>query len=124
MKLNRPFRVQGLAKKIAVTAVAAAGLALTLPATPAAAANWVDCRGIDEYVRVEVDYLPPACFANAGAIDVNLYGAELLHTGNNKVTFFYTIEQTGWQNALTMEKWTNQGMSFGLTAHVTSIVVW
>ncbi|CAG6398600.1 hypothetical protein NMG29_39620 [Streptomyces cocklensis] len=127
MKTNHTFRVEGLAKKIAVTAIAAAGLALMIPATPAAAANSVDChwpQTIDEYARITTSNGLPRCYANAGAIDVNLGDIAEFHSGNNKVTFFYTIDANGYQNAITLEKWQTQGMSFGLTARVTALVIW
>jgi hypothetical protein len=66
----------------------------------------------------------PVCFANAGAMNVDVHGVSLFHSGNNKITFYYTVEQNGFQNSITLEKWQERGLAFNLTAHVTSIVIW
>ncbi|MDT0614777.1 beta/gamma crystallin domain-containing protein [Streptomyces lancefieldiae] len=126
MKKNRPVRAKVLFKKIAVTAAVAAGFTVAIPATPAAAVSSVDCRWpstINEYARVE-SYGLPTCFANAGAMNVNVHGVSMFHSGNNKVTFFYTIEGGTYQNAITLEKWQERGLAFNATAHLTSLVIW
>jgi hypothetical protein len=123
---ERPSRAKGLFKKSAVAAAAAAGLALAMPATPAAAINSVNCNWpatIDEYARVE-SYGLPTCFANAGAMTVDIHGVSRFHSGNNKVTFYYTVEVNGHQGSMTLEKWQDSGLTFNLTAHVTAIVIW
>lgn len=128
MEIRRPVRTQGSFKKIAATAAVAAGLTIAVPATPAAAASTVDCGNpvIQEYARIGTDFLPGpgVCFANAGAMSVSLYMSTDFHSGNNKVTFFYTVQENNYQNSLTLEKWQDQGLAFGFHAHVTSVVIW
>ncbi|MFH9663423.1 beta/gamma crystallin domain-containing protein [Streptomyces sp. NPDC017248] len=114
-------------KKAFVTAMAAAGLVVATPATPAFAVGVVDCGTpvIDEYTRVSSNFYPwSTCFANAGAMNISIYETTDFHTGNNKVTFFYTVEENNYQNALTLEKWQDHGLAFGFHAHVTSVVIW
>ncbi|WP_367575026.1 beta/gamma crystallin domain-containing protein [Streptomyces griseoaurantiacus] len=126
MKKTNPGRVQGLLKRISVAAAVAAGLTIAIPATPAVAVSSVNCgwpSTIDEYARV-TSYGLPTCFANSGSMNVNIHDVANFHSGNNKVTFFYTIEGGTYQNALTLEKWQDHSLTFGLTARVTSVVIW
>ncbi|WP_157845482.1 hypothetical protein [Kitasatospora phosalacinea] len=128
MKIGRPVRIQGLLKKSTVTVAVTAGLSLAIPVTPAAAANGVYCGSpvIQEYVRIDTDYLPgPACFANAGALNsMSLYLSTHFHSGNNKVTFVYTVQENNYQTSLTLDKWQDRGLAFGFHATVTSMVIW
>ncbi|MEU2436757.1 hypothetical protein ABZ595_11205 [Streptomyces rubradiris] len=109
------------------TAAVTVGLTIAIPATPAAAVNTVNCGTpvIQEYARIETDYLPgPVCLANAGAMNMNLYLSTAFHSGNNKVTFFYTVQENNYQTSLTLEKWQDRGLAFGFHATVTSVVIW
>lgn len=128
MRKGRLVRARGLIKEITVTAAVAAGLTIAIPATPAAAAiSSVDCGSpvIQEYVRIETDYLPgPTCLANAGSKNMHLLLATDFHSGNNKVTFFYTVNENNYQTSLTLEKWKDRGLAFGFHATVTSVVIW
>jgi hypothetical protein len=127
VEISRPARAQGLLKKITATVAVAVGLTIAIPATPAAAVNTVDCGTpvIQEYARIKTDYLPgPVCLANAGAMNMNLYLATDFHSGNNKVTFFYTVQENNTQISLTLEKWQDRGLAFGFHATVTSVVIW
>ncbi|MDQ0788978.1 beta/gamma crystallin domain-containing protein [Streptomyces sp. B3I8] len=126
VKKNSLFRSQGLLKRSAVVAAATAGLAVAIPATPAAAVSRVDCHFpavIDEYARVESRGLP-TCFANAGGMAVSIVNVSQFHSGNNKVTFFYTIEGSGYANALTLEKWQDHTLTFGASAHLNEVFIW
>lgn len=128
VKNSRPVRAREFFKKLSVTAVVAVGLAVAAPATPASAANRVDCGGlspIDEYVQVMDDsWYTSTCFANAGAMNVDISGITYFHSGNNKVTFYYTVEENGYQTSLTLEKWQEHTLSWGLHCHVTALVIW
>ncbi|MFH8760549.1 beta/gamma crystallin domain-containing protein [Streptomyces atroolivaceus] len=127
MKIGRPVRAQGLLKKITATAAVAAGLTIAMPATPAAAISTVNCGNpvIQEYARIETVYSPGrTCFANAGAKNVQFYLVTDFHSGNNKVTFFYTVEENNYQTSITLDKWQDRGLTFGFHATVTSVVIW
>ena len=70
-------------------AVTGAALAATVAtALPAHAINRVDCGDRSDFLYFEVDGLNP-CFANAGTIDVAIYGVGWMNTGNNEVSFKY-----------------------------------
>lgn len=56
-------------------------------------------------------------------MDVDIAHAHDFHSDDNKITFFYTVEN-GYQNALILEKWQDHARGFGLSAHVTSVVIW
>lgn len=127
MKIGRPVRAQGFLKKIAATAAVAAGLTIAIPATPAAAVSTVDCGSpvIQEYARIETGYLPgPVCLANSGAMNMDLYLSTDFHSGNNKVTFYYTVQENNYQTSLTLDKWQDRGLAFGFHATVTAVVIW
>ncbi|MEV6385658.1 beta/gamma crystallin domain-containing protein [Streptomyces sp. NPDC051773] len=69
--------------------VTGAALAATVAtALPAHAINRVDCGDRSDFLYFEVDGLNP-CFANAGTIDVAIYGVGWMNTGNNEVSFKY-----------------------------------
>ncbi|MFE9826941.1 beta/gamma crystallin domain-containing protein [Streptomyces sp. NPDC005791] len=127
VKIGRPVRAHGLLNKITAIAAVTVGLTIALPATPAAAVSFVNCGSpvIQEYARVETDYLPgPSCFANAGAMNLHLFLSTKFHSGNNKVTFFYTVQENNYQTSLTLEKWQDRTLTFGFHATVTSVVIW
>ncbi|MDX2555897.1 MULTISPECIES: beta/gamma crystallin domain-containing protein [Streptomyces] len=69
-----------------VTGVALAATVAT--ALPAHAINRVDCGERSDFLYFEVDGVNP-CFANAGTIDVAIYGVGWMNTGNNEVSFTY-----------------------------------
>lgn len=127
VNIGRPARAKNLLKKSTVAVAVAAGLTMAIPATPAAAASTVDCGSpvINEYTRVSSNYYPwPTCFANAGAVNVSIYDTQYFHSGNNKVTFYYTVEENNFQNSFTLDKWQETGLAFGFHAHVTVVVIW
>ncbi|UUU23073.1 beta/gamma crystallin domain-containing protein [Streptomyces sp. DSM 40750] len=69
--------------------VAAAALATTVAtALPAHAINRVDCASGNDFLYFEVDGVNP-CFANAGTINVAIYGVGWMDTNNNEVSFKY-----------------------------------
>ncbi|MDX2938181.1 beta/gamma crystallin domain-containing protein [Streptomyces ipomoeae] len=72
--------------------VTGAALAATLATSlPAHAINRVDCGNYGEFLYFETDGVDP-CFANAGTIDVAIYGVGWMNTGNNEVSFkFRTV---------------------------------
>ncbi|WP_045556025.1 beta/gamma crystallin domain-containing protein [Streptomyces sp. FxanaA7] len=78
-------------------AVTGAALAATVAtALPAHAINRVDCGDRSDFLYFEVNGLNP-CFANAGTIDVAIYGVGWMNTGNNEVSFKYRTVQGGPQ---------------------------
>ncbi|MBE4738202.1 MULTISPECIES: beta/gamma crystallin domain-containing protein [Streptomyces] len=77
--------------------VTGAALAATVAtALPAHAINRVDCGDRSDFLYFEVNGLNP-CFANAGTIDVAIYGVGWMNTGNNEVSFKYRTVQGGPQ---------------------------
>lgn len=73
-------------------AVSATALAATVAtALPAHAINRTDCGGRFDFLYFEVDGVDP-CFANAGTMDVAIYGVGWMNTGDNEVSFkFRTV---------------------------------
>ncbi|MFF7281442.1 beta/gamma crystallin domain-containing protein [Streptomyces griseorubiginosus] len=85
------------------------GAALTATvatALPAHAINRVDCAGRNDFFYFEVDGVNP-CFANAGTMDVAIYGVGWTSTGNNEVSFKYRTVLGGplWDSGR-LAKWT------------------
>ncbi|WP_199442997.1 beta/gamma crystallin domain-containing protein [Umezawaea beigongshangensis] len=129
MKISRFAQGRGSLRRGFVAALAvAAGLTVATPATPAFAANYTSCES-DGVLRTYLAWIKTStgsrvCFANAGSMKMNVYRVTDFHTGNNKVTFQYTIEENGHQNHLTLDKWKDHTLTFGLHAHVTDVVIW
>ncbi|MET8976204.1 beta/gamma crystallin domain-containing protein [Streptomyces sp. NPDC004539] len=87
--------------------VTIAALATTLAtALPAHAINRVDCGDRSDFLYFEVDGANP-CFANAGTIDVAIYGIGWMSTGNNEVSIKYRTVLGGplWDSGR-LAKWT------------------
>lgn len=76
-------------RALQLAGVAVAALATTVAtALPAHAINRVDCGSGVDFLYFEVDGVNP-CFANAGTINVAIYGVGWMDTGNNEVSLKY-----------------------------------
>lgn len=95
-----------LVKRLAIGAVAALALAVTVPAGQAFAIDRVACNGRADFVQLHLaggspwDGSDVACFANSGATYVDLGGVTRVDSGNNSVTLFWDGGRTDlgrWQ---------------------------
>lgn len=97
----------------------AALVATVATALPAHAINRVDCGGRNDFLYFEVDGVNP-CFANAGTIDVAIYGVGWMSTGNNEVSIKYRTVLGGplWDSGRLAE-WTafDLGLASGSPSH-------
>ncbi len=76
-------------RALQLAGVAVASLATTVAtALPAHAINRVDCDALADFLYFESDGTNP-CFANAGTINVAIYGVGWMDTGNNEVSIKY-----------------------------------
>ena len=98
--------MSSLVKRFAVGATAALALAVTVPAGAAFAAGHVACNGRTDFVRLHLatgnpwDGSDTACFANAGAVGVDLSAVGRIDSGNNVVTVYWDGGRTDlgrWQ---------------------------
>ncbi|MFI7022678.1 beta/gamma crystallin domain-containing protein [Micromonospora sp. NPDC049900] len=93
-------------KKVAAGALAAVAVTFALPANPAYAINRVDCAGRTDLLAVSYETSSgigsTQCFANAGAVAVNIGKVHRVNSGNNKVTVNY--EYAGRYHSTTLEK--------------------
>ncbi|MFB7599795.1 beta/gamma crystallin domain-containing protein [Streptomyces sp. NPDC056160] len=116
-------------KRVFVVAMAAAGLAVASPAAPASAAELVSCGDPtlpprNDFASLQTSTGNQICFANAGDVKVSYNDITGFHAGNNRVTFSYTIQENGYQHDLTLEKWQNQTLTFGMHAAVYNVHIY
>ncbi|ROO58723.1 beta/gamma crystallin [Micromonospora sp. Llam0] len=111
-------------KKIAVGLMAVVALTFALPASPAMAINQVSCGSRTDFLKLSIDqgggFGTPRCYANPGAVAVNLPGVVGFSTGNNKATVNY--ERGGRYYTITLNKW--KGASFGTAVRVYELRIW
>lgn len=82
-------------RALQLAGVAVAALATTVAtALPAQAINRVDCGNYGEFLYFETDGTDP-CFANAGTMNVAIYGVGWMNTGNNEVSIKYRTVMGG-----------------------------
>ncbi|MCP2169919.1 beta/gamma crystallin domain-containing protein [Goodfellowiella coeruleoviolacea] len=117
--------VRGSLKKLFVVVVAAAGMTVAAPAVPAFAINAVSCTS-DEFAWIRFGDTGDNrwCYANSGVAYVEGYGVRSFHSGNNKVTFDYTIIENGYRHSLILDKGQEHTLTFGLRAIVHTIQIW
>jgi hypothetical protein len=110
-------------KRLAVGVLAASALTFGLPASPAFAINTVSCDGRTDFLRLvswEGNLWPREhCFANAGAMAVNISGVTSAKSGNNKVTINYQCGS--WYCSRTFGPW--EGTDLG-GARVYEVRIW
>lgn len=90
-------------KKAILVAMSTLALTFVLPATSAFAINTTPCGPRTDFVRLLLDTLNSYCFANPGAMAVNINGVVQWTSGNNKATLNY--EYDGRYYTWTLEKW-------------------
>ena len=76
------MKTKGLLRAGVAVAAVAAGVAVAAPA--AYAANQTPCAGRTDLVAI-TDHTHTVCYANAGNVDVYMYGVTNICTGNNSV---------------------------------------
>jgi|GEM_PF-1916904 len=112
-------------KKFAVGLLAVAALTLGLPASPAMAINRVGCGNRTDFLTLHIDLGggvgTAQCFANSGAMAVNISGVYRFDTGNNKATVNY--ERGGRYYSVTLNKWWGTDFA-GARVRVYEVRIW
>ncbi|MFE0359292.1 beta/gamma crystallin domain-containing protein [Streptomyces nigra] len=112
-------------KRFTVGGVAALGLLVAVPASPAFAINQVDCGQRTDLVKLDQSLggglIANACFANAGVTAVNVSGVYNITSGNNKVTVNY--QQGSVYRSVTLDPRQGFGLVGG-TARVYEVRIW
>jgi Beta/Gamma crystallin len=126
MRKNYLVNARGTLRRAFIAVVATAGLTVAAPAVPAFAINTTDCGSPILPPRTDLAWVQSGdglrvCFANAGSMVTGLDGITDFHSGNNRVTFGYIVTENGYQTSITLDKWQEYTLSFGLHARVTSV---
>ncbi|GAA4764668.1 MULTISPECIES: beta/gamma crystallin domain-containing protein [Streptomyces] len=98
---NRPIshvlRLAGVTTAALLTTVTAA--------LPAHAVNRTECGNRTDFFKIESVH-GSLCFANAGEMNVAVYGVNWISTGNNKVRFrFQAVEGDPRRYEISADKW-------------------
>lgn len=115
-------------KRVVVTAMAVATMAVGLPATQASAIDRVDCAGRTDFLSVQNNTNPFTsqplidCFANAGYTQVYIDDVTFVDSGNNVATFCWT-DIAGYYACDTLPKWQYFPLYIG-SPYNTGSVVW
>lgn len=113
--------MSSLVKRMAIGATAALALAVTVPAGSAFAAGQLACNGRTDFLRLSLaggnpwDGSDTACFANPGAVGVDLSGVTRIDSGNNVVTVYWDGGRTD------LGKWEARDMNF---VHARQVVIY
>ncbi|GAB2935097.1 hypothetical protein GCM10027280_23730 [Micromonospora polyrhachis] len=112
-------------KQFTLGAAAALALTFALPASPAFAINSVACGNRTDFLKLDISLGgglgTNRCFANSGAVAVDIGGVYQITSGNNKVTVNYQFGSQYYTS--TLEKW--QGVGFGSnTVSVYEVRIW
>ena len=114
----------------AAATVMAVATSLTVAASPAHAINTVNCDGRDDFLRVSSIHINGYhCFANAGEMNVAIYGVSGVYTGNNVVRIRFQVEPGGpWDewgigkwSGVTLPQWQQDGL---FPSQPTHLVGW
>ncbi|MFY1655385.1 beta/gamma crystallin domain-containing protein [Solwaraspora sp. WMMB762] len=111
--------------RIAVGLLAVAALTFGLPPNPAMAINQVGCGNRTDFLTLHIDLGggvgTARCFANSGAMAVNIGGVYRFDTGNNKATVNY--ERGGRYYSKTLDKWWGTDFA-GTRVRVYEVRIW
>ena len=98
-------------KKAALTSVAAATIALTMPATDASAIGRVSCAGRWDFVNVFTTS-GTLCFAGRGYTDVTIYNVSDLYSGNNDLYYYNGVSSPSGSGTRHLLPWTWQSTEY------------
>ncbi|MFI6444858.1 beta/gamma crystallin domain-containing protein [Kitasatospora sp. NPDC050543] len=98
-------------KKAALTSVAAATLAVAMPATDASAINRVDCAGRWDFVNILTNG-GTVCYANYGYLNVTIYNVGDVYSGNNDFFYYDSISSPAGSGTRHLWAWTWQSDNY------------